>query len=71
MSMEFRSCRIMRLREVCGYVGISRSTLYRKLAEGTFPVPLRLGSRAVGWRTKDVVAWLEDGERRWDPSEVR
>ena len=39
-------------------VGIERSTLYAWVAQHAFPRPLRLGSRAVGWRDSDIHAWL-------------
>jgi prophage regulatory protein len=29
------------------------------MAEGTFPKPVKLGKRAVGWRASDIAAWLE------------
>ncbi|WBU53986.1 AlpA family transcriptional regulator [Paracoccus sp. SCSIO 75233] len=34
------------------------------MAEGDFPVPIRLGKRAVGWKRSDVGAWLESRARR-------
>ncbi|WP_348984600.1 AlpA family phage regulatory protein [Aliiroseovarius sp. S2029] len=40
-------------------VGLSRSTLYAMMAEGTFPKPIKLGKRAVGWRAIDIEAWFE------------
>ncbi len=37
--------------------GLSRSTIYRKAKEGTFPAPVKLGQRASGWRLSDLEAW--------------
>jgi prophage regulatory protein len=57
--------RIYRRPQVEALVGLSRSTLYAMMAEGTFPKPVRLGRRAVGWRASDVAEWLaarETGE---------
>ena len=71
MVVELNGSKILRLPQVCELVGLGRSTVYAKLAEGTFPVPVRLGPRAVGWRTRDILAWLEDSEREWDPSQAR
>ena len=62
--------RILRLREVCEFTGLGRSTIYKKLSEGFFPAPLRLGPRAVGWRLADIDAWLAAPERKWDPTDV-
>ena len=51
--------RILRRPDVQSLTGLSSSTLYAQMAEGTFPRPVRLGKRAVGWRASDVAAWLE------------
>lgn len=51
--------RIFRRPDVEQMVGLSRSTLYAMMAEGTFPKPLRLGKRAVGWRERDLRQWLD------------
>ena len=39
--------------------GLSRSSLYAFVAKGTFPKPVRLGARAVGWKEADVRAWID------------
>ncbi|MCY3727449.1 MAG: AlpA family phage regulatory protein [Nitrospira sp.] len=46
-------------REVERRTGLSRSTLYRKMREGTFPVPLKVSERAVRWRERDIRAYVE------------
>ncbi len=51
--------RILRRREVEARTGLSRSTLYAQMAEGTFPRPVRLGKRAVGWTDSTITRWLE------------
>jgi prophage regulatory protein len=51
--------RILRMREVSGLTGLSRSTIYRSVWQGSFPPPLKLGTRAVGWRESDVERWIE------------
>lgn len=51
--------RIYRRPDVERLVGLSRSTLYAMMAEGSFPKPIKLGKRAVGWREVDVLDWLE------------
>ena len=71
MNIELDGSKILRLPAVCEVTGLGRSTIYKKLSERSFPQPVRLGTRAVGWKTRDVVAWLEDPERGWDPTEVR
>ena len=50
---------ILRRPAVLRATGLSRSTLYRQIADGAFPAPLRLGPRAVGWLESAVSAWVE------------
>ena len=61
--------RVMRMPEVCQFTGLGKSTIYKKLADGSFPAPVRLGPRAVGWRSGDIVEWLQDPARAWNPAE--
>jgi len=49
---------ILRLPAVKNRTGLSRSMLYAKVAEGTFPRPISLGARAVGWVDTEVDAWV-------------
>ena len=57
---------ILRLPDVKAQTGLSRSTLYLRVAQGTFPAPVSLGGRAVGWLEAEVQAWLQEriDERR-------
>lgn len=50
---------ILRRKQVEARTGLSRSTIYDFIKAGTFPAPVSLGSRAVGWRSSDVEEWLE------------
>ncbi|WP_376697239.1 helix-turn-helix transcriptional regulator [Wenzhouxiangella sp. EGI_FJ10305] len=50
---------ILRLPHVKARTGLSRSTIYLRIAEGTFPKPISLGGRAVGWIESEVDDWLE------------
>ncbi len=34
------------------------STIYVRLAEGSFPRPVQLGARAVGWIEAEVDEWI-------------
>ena len=54
--------RILRRPEVEARTGLSRSTIYAQMAEGTFPKPKRLGKRAVGWTDSDIDDWQESRE---------
>lgn len=50
---------ILRLPAVKTVTGLSRSTIYLRIAEGSFPKPVNLGQRAVGWIEAEVQQWLE------------
>jgi prophage regulatory protein len=47
----------LRLPVVIELTGLARSTIYRMVAEHTFPAPVRLAKRAVAWRQDDVRRW--------------
>ena len=49
---------ILRLPAVKARTGLARSTIYLRMAEGHFPKPISLGSRAVGWIEADIDEWL-------------
>ena len=49
----------LRLPGVVRMTGLSRSTLYRLVANKQFPRPVRLGPRAVAWRRTDIEAWSD------------
>ena len=50
---------ILRLPAVKATTGLSRSTIYLRVTEGTFPKPVGLGSRAVGWLEAESQDWLQ------------
>jgi prophage regulatory protein len=47
---------ILRLPAVKASTGLSRSTIYLRIAQGEFPRPVSLGGRAVGWPASEVAA---------------
>ena len=54
------SIRILRLPEVLARTGLSRSTIYVRIAQGRFPRPVPLGGRAVGWIEAELDEWLRE-----------
>ncbi|MDF7777903.1 AlpA family phage regulatory protein [Sphingomonas sp. AOB5] len=51
------SDRILRIKTVLEKTGLSRSTMYRRMQEGSFPKSVQISIRCVGWREADVIAW--------------
>jgi len=52
--------KIIRLKTVLDRTGLSRSTLYRKIAEGTFPPQVRISIHGAGWHESAVSGWIAD-----------
>lgn len=50
---------ILRLPQVKTETGLSRSALYQRISEGTFPKQINLGGRAVGWLASDIENWIK------------
>lgn len=49
-----------RMRDVLRITALSRSSLYRRIAAGTFPALVSLGGAAKGWRRSDLEQWKQD-----------
>ncbi len=50
--------RIIRLKTVLARTGLSRSTLYRKIADGTFPRQVLISIHGAGWHESAVNSWI-------------
>ena len=50
---------IMRMTDVCSELGVSRASVYRLLQSGSFPKPLKLGKRAIGWERDHIQQWVK------------
>lgn len=55
---------IIRRKEVEQRIGLACSTIYAMMARGDFPRPIKIGQRAVGWRSEDIDNWLSDREQK-------
>lgn len=60
--------KILRRKQLEERLGLSRSTIYSKLIpnpnrpndyDETFPQPIQLGNRAVGWIESEIDEWLK------------
>lgn len=51
--------RFVRLPEVMQLCGLSRSSIYQKMADGSFPAQIKISVRSVAWLEGDLMAWIE------------
>lgn len=58
MSLEHAPQLIKRQR-VQTITSLSKSSIYAKVADGTFPKPVKLGPKAVAWRLSDIHDWID------------
>ena len=54
-----QSTRLIRLEEVKRRTGFQKSSIYNRVAEGTFPRPVNLGARAVAWVEDEIQEWID------------
>lgn len=50
--------KLLRLPAVKSLTGFSRSSIYLKISEGSFPKPVCIGKRAVAWIESEVYDWI-------------
>ena len=51
--------KILRLPQVEEATGESRSTIYKRICDGEFPKPVKLGAKSVGWVEDEISAYNE------------
>lgn len=54
-----RPGKLLRLPRVQDLTGFGKSSIYAGVKNCTFPAPVRLSARAVGWRESDIFKWIE------------
>ncbi len=57
-TINTQSLRILRLPEVIRRVGLRRASIYLHISKGSFPKPISLGARAVGWLESKIDGWI-------------
>ena len=58
---------ILRRPDVQAQTGLSKTGLYALIGEGTFPRPVQLGPRRVGWHAAEVAEWIASRPRAGAP----
>ena len=67
-----RQKRFIRLPEVLTRTGYGRTTIYRKMEDGSFPKSLKLGGPPIDPNVFDsrAIAWIEDEVEQWMESRI-
>ena len=67
-----RQKRLIRLPEVLSRTGYGRTTIYRKMEDGSFPKSLKLGGPPIDPNAFDsrAIAWIEDEVEQWIESRI-
>jgi prophage regulatory protein len=60
MAQAAPTIRIVRLPEVSHRTALGRSSIYRRVNEGSFPRPVKIGPRAIGWSESAIDQWIAD-----------
>lgn len=55
-----RPGKLLRLPLVEDRTGAKKSSIYAWVKARTFPAPVRLSARAVGWREEDIDRWISE-----------
>ena len=51
--------KIYRLPAVMQATGLSKASIYLGIKKGTFPAPVKLGERSVGWPSEVIEGWVK------------
>jgi prophage regulatory protein len=52
--------KLLRLPQVKASTGLSKSSIYARISEGTFPKQIPLGPRLVVWVESDIQNWIAE-----------
>ena len=60
--MIFPSDKLLSVRELADFLGVTTAALYKWIKEGTMPAPYRLGGPkgALRWDAATINQWLEE-----------
>ena len=52
--------KFLKLQNVMSITGLSRSSIYLAISEGTFPKQINLGARSIAFLESEVQEWMEE-----------
>ena len=50
---------LLSIKEVAEMVGFSPATIYRRLSEGEFPRPVKVGNKTL-WKRQSILDWVDE-----------
>jgi len=62
--------KILRYKQLFELVPLSRSSLWRRIKNKTFPKPIPLGGISVGWVYQDIVDWINQQKKQNIPDKA-
>ena len=65
MPLDISEVIFLRLPQVQAQVGLSRSQIYKLMAEERFPASKKIGTRIAVWLSSDVEAWKQARVDEW------
>jgi prophage regulatory protein len=54
---------LLRVDTVCAITGLSTPTIYRAMAKGEFPRPVKITSYARAWKLSEIMQWVDSRDR--------
>ena len=55
-TQELTDSTILRLPQVEARTGLKRAAIYKRIADGLMPIPIRIGARVSGWPAREMAA---------------
>ena len=52
--------RLLKIAEVKERTALSEPTIWRRIRDGSFPKPVRLGPKSVAWPETEIDQWIAD-----------
>ncbi len=52
--------KLLRFPTIRGITGLSRTTIWRKERDGTFPRHKKISAQCVGWLNSEIMTWLQN-----------
>jgi prophage regulatory protein len=52
--------RLLAMSAVRTIIPYSKAQIYRKVADGSFPAPMKIGKARVAWRQSDIAKWMAE-----------